>query len=151
MVDALIEAESLHERQIVDIDLFLKQYNDLMCIITVTADNIFGQMKPYVQMKPKITNAKIKGIVCNIQTVGGAIHFERSGRTVHILPKVMQYHTCTACDHQRSEDRSNLLQFLIKWRWILHKFLYAERTKKIVLHAKESDKWRMIAALKGRS
>jgi hypothetical protein len=148
-VDTLIEAESLHERQIVNVDSFMRQYNDLTRIITTTADNVFGRTKPYIQMKPKVTNAKIKGIVCNLQTIGGAIFFERSKRTVHISPKAMQYHMRAIHDHQRSGDRSNLLQFLIKRRRILHKSLYAERAKEIILRAKESDKRRMIAALKG--
>ena len=52
-------------------------------------------------------------------------------------------------DHQRSGDGSNLLQLLIKWWKILHKSLYAECAKEIILHTKESDKWWMIAALKG--
>ena len=148
-VDKLTEAESLHDRRIVDIDSFMKQYNDLTHIITVAADNIFGQMKPYVHLKPKVSNAKIKGMVCNIWTVGGAIYFERSGCTVHISPKAMQYHTCATRNHQRSEDRSTLLQFLVKqWR-ILHKSLYAERAKEIILCAKESDKRRVTTALKG--
>ena len=148
-VDTLIEAESLHERQIVDGDLFMKQYNDLMCIITVMASSIFGRKKPYIQTNPKITNAKIKGMVCNIRTIGGVIYFKRSGCTVHISPKAMQYHVHTTCDHQRSEDRSSMLQFLIKqWR-ILHKSLYAEHAKEIILCAKESDKRRIFAALKG--
>jgi hypothetical protein len=129
----------------------MKQYTDLMHIITTMADDIFGQTKPYVHAKPKVTNAKIKGLVCDICTAGRAIHFKRSGRTVHILPKAMQYHTHAVHDHRRSEDRirSNLLKFLIQQRWILHKSLYVERAKEIILHAKESDKQRMIAALKG--
>ena len=108
----------------------MKQYDDLTRIITTTADNVFGRTKPYVQMKSKVTNAKIKGIVCNLRTIGGAIYFERSERTVHISPKAMQYHMHAIHDHQRSEDGSNLLQFLIKRRRILHKSLYAERAKR---------------------
>ena len=150
-VDTRIKAELLHERQIVDVDSFMKQYTDLTCIITTTADDIFGRTKPYTQMKPKVTNAKIKGIVCDIRTAGGAIHFERSGRTVHISLKAMQYHTRAVHDHQRSEDRvrSNLLKFLIQKRRTLHKSLYVERAKEIILRAKESDRRRMTAALKG--
>ena len=65
-VDTLIEAESLHKQQIVNVDSFMKQYNDLTCIITMTADNVFSRTKPYIQMKSKVTNAKIKGIICNL-------------------------------------------------------------------------------------
>ena len=41
-VDTLIEAESLHAQQIVNVDSFMKQYNDLTCIITMMANNVFG-------------------------------------------------------------------------------------------------------------
>jgi len=66
--------------------------------------------------------------------IGGAIRFEKSGRTAHISLKATHVHHCAAMDFehdQRSAD--NLLQFLVKRRQLLHKNLFAEHSKEIVL------------------
>jgi hypothetical protein len=146
-VDKLIEAKSLHDRNIVDEDSFIKQYNDLTEIITSTAKSVFGATKPFVEHKQDITNSQIKGILSKLKSLGGAICFEKSNQMIHVSLKAMKYHWNARRDCERNGE--NLLQFLTKNRRALYKSLYAERAKEIVFRAKQSDKRRIAAALRG--
>ena len=145
MVDKLVEAKSLHDRNIVDDDLFIEQYTDLMEIITSTAKSVFGTTKPFVKPKLNITNNQIKGILSKLKSLGGAICFEKTNQTMHVLLKTKKHHWYAQWECGRNGE--NLLQFLIKTRQALHKSLYAEQAKEIVLRAKQSDKHRIAAAL----
>jgi hypothetical protein len=115
------------------------------------AATVFGHTKPYTETKPNITNAKIKTIVASIRTIGGAIRFEKSNRTVHVSPKAMKHHAdkLRLASSIQSQERPNLLQAFSMDRKILHKTLYAERAKEIVSRAKQADKRQIFMALRG--
>jgi hypothetical protein len=139
-VDALFEAKSLYEQIITDDTSFIKQYRDITQIITMTASKIFGHTKPYIQPKQNITNTKIKSIVANLRAIGGAIHYERSNRNAHVSPKAIKHHENALATYLELREETNVLQILSKDRKALHKTLYAERAKEIILRVKEADK-----------
>ena len=87
MVDKLVGAKSLHDRNIVDDDSFIKQYNDLTEIITSTAKSVFGVKKLFIESKPNITDNQIKGILSKLKSLGGAIYFEKSNQTMNVSIK----------------------------------------------------------------
>jgi len=148
-VDALFEAKSLYEQIITDDASFIKQYRDITQIITSTASKNFGHTKPYIQPKQNITNTKIKSIVANLRAIGGAIRYERSNRNAHVSPKAIKHHENALAAYLESREETNVLQILNKDRKALHKTLYAERAKEIVLRAKEADKRQISIALRG--
>jgi hypothetical protein len=148
-VDNLIEAESIDKVEIIDDASFNLQYKNLTQIITLTASNVFGQAKPYTQHKLAISNAKIRCIVATIRTIGGAIRFEKSSRIAHVSPKAMLYHEKTLLAFRQSQEELGLLHVFARERKALHKSLYAERAKEIVLRAKQADRWQISMALRG--
>ena len=150
-VDSLIEAKPLiRECKIIDDAAFVEQYKGLTEIITTAATEAFGRNKPYHPPKLVITNTKIKKIVAEIHTIGGAIRYEKSNRTAHVSPKTMRYHQDALWALlTRHEDVNNLTQILSRQRRALHKALYAERAKEIVTRAKQADKRQIFMALKG--
>ncbi|KAF8157252.1 hypothetical protein B0H34DRAFT_675560 [Crassisporium funariophilum] len=143
-IDKLIEAKSLNKCNIIDDDSFIKQYKDLTDIITSTAAKIFGHAKPFKELKPNILNDKIKGIISQMRTIGGAIRFEKSCRVVLVSPKAMKHHA-----KAMSQNHTDLLQHFNKSRRALNKSLYTERAKEIIARAKASDKWQIASALRG--
>jgi hypothetical protein len=148
-VDALIEAKSLHEHNITDDTSFLELYKSLTEIIMSTASKVFHHTKPYSKPKQNITNPKIKSIATNLRAIGGAIRFEKLNRTVHISPKAMEQHERARLVYLTSHEETNVLRILTRNRKVLHKSLYAERAKEIVLRAKDADRKQVAMALKG--
>ena len=109
-VDSLIKAKSIHGCKITDDASFIEQYQSLTEIITSAASQVFGHTKRYTpQTKLNITNHEIKTIVANIHTIGGAIRFERSKRTIHVSPKAMKHHENTLQTSTNHEE-TNLIQ-----------------------------------------
>ena len=147
-VDDLIDAKSIHERKITDDTSFIEQYKSLTEILTSAASEVFGHTKPYNPPRLDITNPKIKCIVANIRTIGGALRFERSKRTAQISPKAVKHHHDTL-NASLSRGETDLIQTFSKQRKDLHKSLYAERAKEIVSRAKDADKRQIFMALKG--
>ena len=81
-----------------------------------------------------MTNKQIRDIVQKLHATGGAICFEKSGQTAHISLKATHVYHCAAMDFERDQgDLDTLLQFLTKKRQLLHKSLFTERSKEIIL------------------
>ena len=151
-VDAQIKAECISERAVVDDDSFIRRYKDLGLIFKQISEEVFGRKTPYIKQRDAVTNKQIKDIVRTLHTIGGAIRFEKSGRTAHISLKATHVYCCAASDFRCNQGSTDtLLQFLTKERRLLHKRLFTERSKEIILRAKFSDKSRISAALKGGS
>ena len=149
-VDTLIEARSLHERVITDDASFLEQYTSLTEIITTTASKVFGHTKPYTMPRKSITNPSIKTIATDLRSIGGAIRYEKSNRTVQVSPKAMKHHEKARLAYLKSrEPGADILKILTGNRKALYKTLYAERAKEIVRRAKEADRRQVALALKG--
>ena len=99
-----------------------------------------------------MTNKQIRDIVQKLHATGGAICFEKSGQTAHISLKATHVYHCAAMDFERDQgDPDTLLQFLTKKRQLLHKSLFTERSKEIILRAKLLDKNQISTALRGGS
>lgn len=146
-VDEKIEAKLLPKSEIVDHNMFIRQYRDLTSIITSTALNVFGRTKAFVKQKQEINNDKIKGIINDLRSIGGAIRFEKSSRTTHVSPKALEHHTKAL--HNQTKSGGSICDMLTRSRKLLHKNLYAETSKEIVHQAKEADKRRIAMALRG--
>jgi hypothetical protein len=146
-VDEKIEAKLLSKSEIIDHNTFIKQYKDLTSIITLTALNVFGRTKAFVKQKQEITNDKIKGIINDLRSIGGAIRFEKSNQTTHVSPKALECHTKAL--RNRTKSGGSIHDTLTRSRKLLHKNLYAETSKEIVHQAKEADKRRIAMALRG--
>jgi len=147
-IDNAIRIDHLDELLVTNDETFLKLYTGLSSIITMKAAKIFGKSKPYIKRHDNITNATIKSIALNIRYVGGAIRFERSNRMAHVSLKAMKHHRDALENSQNAQD---VLAFLITRRKLLHKNLFAERSKEIITRAKLADKQKIAAALKGNS
>ena len=146
-VDDAIQANHLLTLPVTDDDTFLLLYKGLSSIFTTNAAKVFGKSKPYIRTKETITNTAIKSIVLEIRLVGGAIRFERSGRTAQISLKAMRFHSnALARSHLQ-----NLLILLTNHRKSLHKQLFAERSKEIMARARLADRRKIALALKGNS
>lgn len=146
-VDAAIQANHLLTLPVTNNDTFLQLYSGLSSIFTMNAVKVFGKSKPYTRPKETIMNVAIKSIVLDIRLVGGAIRFERSGRTAHISLKAMRFHSNALA---RSHSQT-LLIFLTNHRKSLHKQLFAERSKEIMARARLADRRKIAFALKGNS
>ena len=151
LVDEQVKAECLHEHLVIDDDSFIKRYSDLTNIITSTAANVFGHAKQYRKRAEVITNGKIKSIVSDIRRVGGAIRFEKSDHLACVSLKARDLHACALCDLLREGSDSTLIQYLTRKRRLLHKLLFAEKSKEIVLRAHLGERQCIAAALKGGS
>ena len=151
-VDAWIKAECIGEHVVSDDDSFIRRYKELGSIIKQVSEDVFGRKSPFIKRKNVITNRQIKDIVKGIHAIGGAIRFEKSRHTAHISLKAIHAYRCTVADfHCDLGSDDTLLQFLAKRRRALHKSLFAERSKEIVLQAKLFDRNQISAALKGGS
>jgi hypothetical protein len=152
LVDARIKAECISERLVLDDDSFIRRYKELGSIIKRVSEDVFGRKFPFVKQRNIITNTQIKDIVKGIHDIGSVICFEKSGHMAHISLKAVHAHRCAVADfnHDGGPDET-LLQFLVKRRRVLHKSLFAESSKEIILRAKLSDKNQISAALKGGS
>jgi len=147
-VDDAIRTDHLDKLSVTNDETFLELYTGLSSIITTNATKVFGKSKPYVKRRDDITNATIRSIAMSIRHVGGAIRFEKSNRTVHVSLKAMNHHRNAL---ENSQDSQGLLAFLTNHRKLLHKNLFAERSKEIITRAKLADRRKIAAALKGNS
>ncbi|KAF8168377.1 hypothetical protein B0H34DRAFT_670556 [Crassisporium funariophilum] len=96
-------------------------------------------------------NGAIQKIMCQIQTIGGAVIFEKSNQTHHVSLKAMKHHAKTwkAYDKLLMAPQISFLRYLGQERQKLHKSLYAERAKEIMSRAKQSDKRQIFMGLNG--
>jgi len=151
-VDAWIKAECISERLVLDDDSFTRRYKELSSIFKKVSEDVFGRTALFVKQRDIITNKQIKGIVRELRAVGGAIRFEKSGHTAHISLKVTHVYRCAAVNFERDRGSfETLLQSLVGKRRLLHKTLFAERSKEIVQRAKLFAKNQILTALKGGS
>jgi hypothetical protein len=151
LVDESVKAESLHEHPVIDDDSFIKRYTDLTGIITSIAANTFGHTKQYQRRAEVITNSKIKVIVSDIRRVGGAIRFENSDRLACVSLKAKDLHASALRDFSRERPDVTFVQYLKLLRRQLHKLLFAEKSKEVLLRARLGERLRIAAALKGGS
>ncbi|KIK04952.1 hypothetical protein K443DRAFT_92152, partial [Laccaria amethystina LaAM-08-1] len=151
LVDESVKAESLHEHPVIDDDSFIKRYTDLTGIITSIAANTFGHTKQYQRRAEVITNSKIKVIVSDIRRVGGAIRFENSDRLACVSLKAKDLHASALRDFSRERPDVTFVQYLKLLRRQLHRLLFAEKSKEVLLRARLGERLRIAAALKGGS
>ncbi len=153
MVDIKIKDKLLNLRSITDDDSFIQQYTDLTEIINTTASTTFGHRKAFQAPKIAIMNGAIQIIVCQIRTIGATILFEKSNQTHHVSDRAKRYHSKALRAHEISilcpDSCSSFLQYLHRERKVLHKALYAEKAKEIMLRARNSDRRRISMALNG--
>ena len=154
-MDSKIKAEPDYSIAITDDDSFLRRYSMLSKDMLQTAEKIFGRMKPFKPRINNITNAKIKGLVFSLRTLGGAIRLEKSEMEAHVSLKARLMHQFTYLEYLHREDQVNndisFLTYLQRRRRLMYKNLYRERTQEIALRANLEDKMRIADALKGGS
>ena len=154
-MDLKIKAEHDYSIAITDDDSFLHRYSMLSKDMLQTAEKIFGHMKPFKPRINNITNAKIKGLVISLHTLGGAIRLEKSEMEVHVSLKVRLMHQFTYLEYLHQEDQVNddisFLTYLQRRCCLMYKNLYREHTQEIALQANLEDKMRIVDALKGGS
>jgi len=149
LVDARIKAECISERFVMDDNSFIRHYKELGSVFKQVSEAVFGHKSPFVKQKDIITNRQIKNIVKGIHAIGSAIRFEKSGHTAHISLKAIHAYHCVVADFNRVRGSDEtLLQFLAKRRRVLHKSLFAERSKEIILRAKLLTGTRYLLPLK---
>ena len=71
-MDSKIKATHEYSIAITDDDSFLRRYSTLSKDMLQSAEKIFGRMKPFKPRTNNIMNAKIKGLVFSLHTLGGA-------------------------------------------------------------------------------
>lgn len=152
-VDIMIKDKLLNLRVITDDDSFIQQYTDLTNIINTAASNTFGHRKAFKPHKVTIMNGAIQVIVCQIRTIGATILFEKSNQTHHVSDRAKLFHSKAhhAYEITRTSPNScsSFLRYLHCERKTLHKTLYAEKAKEIMLRAKQADKHRIWMGLNG--
>ena len=151
-VDAWIKAECISKHLILDDDSFIRHYKELSLIFKQVSEEVFGHKTRYVKQRNTVTNKQIKSIVGQLHAIGGAIRFEKLGQTAHISLKVTHVYRCVVMDFGRDQGSADmLLQLLAKRRRLLHKSLFVEHSKEIILRAKLLDKNQISTALRGGS
>ena len=107
-VDKLVEAKSLHDRNIVDDGSFIEQYAGLIReIIASTAKSVFGTTKPPIEPKLNIANNQIKGMLSKLKSLGGAICFEKTNQTMRVSLKAKKYRWGAQRECGREDKVSN--------------------------------------------
>ena len=136
-MDSKIKAEHDYSIAITDDDSFLHRYSMLSKDMLQTAEKIFGHMKPFKPRINNITNAKIKGLVISLHTLGGAIRLEKSEMEVHVSLKARLMHQFTYLEYLHQEDQVNddisFLTYLQRRCCLMYKNLYREHTQEIAL------------------
>jgi len=134
LVDARIKAECISNHLIMDDKSFIRHYKELGSVFKQVSEDIFGCKSLFIKQRDIINNRQIKDIVKGIHTIGGMIHFEKSGHMAQILLKAIHAYHCMVVNfnHVPGSDET-LLQFLAKRRCTLHKRLFSECSKEIIL------------------
>ncbi|KIJ95502.1 hypothetical protein K443DRAFT_11320, partial [Laccaria amethystina LaAM-08-1] len=151
-VDTQIKAECIGKCPVIDDESFTRRYKELSSVLKKVSEEVFGRTTPFVKQQDDVTNKQIKDTVRELRAVGGAIHLEKFGQTARISLKATHVYHLAAAEFQLDPGSSEtLLHFLTRRRRLLHKRLFAERSKEIILRAKLFSKNQIYMALRGGS
>jgi hypothetical protein len=151
-VDTQIKAECIGKRPVIDDESFTRRYKELSSVLKKVSEEVFGRTTPFVKQRDDVTNKQIKDTVRELRAVGGAIRLKKFGQTARISLKATHVYRLAAAEFQLDPGSSEtLLHFLTRRRRLLHKRLFAERSKEIILRAKLFSKNQIYTALRGGS